>query len=429
MVKREIEKNEIIEKYKNGEEDFTRKRAITFSLLIVMIIRGHKLSIQNTINKVFASKEKILKIVSSSAYSQARRKLKAEVFLHLNEVAVKGYYKEYGKEKEVKLWKKRRLLGVDGTYLNVPDNKETRKEFTVHTNQYKAKERVQALASILYDLRNDIAINASIGKVQAEKNFLFDSHIEKCKKGDVIVLDRGYADYVVMAMLLGNKLDFCIRLSRNGAGTVREFWESDKEEEILVLRITEKNKKTIEKKNLAKEIKVRCIKVVLENGEIEVLATSLLDSKEYPTEEFKQVYRWRWRQETYYDRVKNIFEIERFSGQSLLTIRQDFYGVIFLTTLESILTKPVQENFSAKSANCKNPILVNRCVSYVSLIDNVVELLVDKHSNVSDTLTKLELLFSSNPTRHRSGRTFERNTSRNFPAKLFFYKYVKRIFS
>lgn len=387
------------------------------------------MSIQNVINKVFSSIGKVLKIVSSSAYSQARKKLKAEVFLHLNTMAVKGYYQEYGKEKEVKLWRKRRLLGVDGTYLNMPNNEETREKFTVYKNQYKERERVQALGSILYDLRNDIALNASIGKVQAEKNFIFESHIEKCEEGDVIVLDRGYADYAVMAMLQKNKLDFCIRFSKNGASVVRKFWESNKQEEILILKVTKKSKKLVEEKNLAREIKVRCIKVVLETGEIEVLGTSLLDSREYPTEEFKQVYAWRWCQETYYDRVKNIFEIERFSGQSLLTIMQDFYGVIFLATLESILTKPTQEKFSAKTASCKNPVLVNRSVSYVSLIDNVVELLVDKNSTVSDTLAKLELLFSSNPTRHRPGRKFKRDMSRNFSSKLFFYKYVKRIFA
>jgi hypothetical protein len=46
------------------------------------------------------------------------------------------------------------------------------------------------------------------------------------------------------------------------------------------------------------------------------------------------VYGWREGGETYYDRLKNIFEVERFSGRSVLSIEQDFYGVIFLATLQ-----------------------------------------------------------------------------------------------
>jgi len=118
-------------------------------------------------------------------------------------------------------------------------------------------------------------------------------------------------------------------------------------------------------------------------------------------------------------RIKNIFEIERFSGKSLLSIKQDFYGVIFLPTIESILNKPVQDKLSTtKELNhCTNPITVNRSQSYVSLyvslIDHVVELLIDPSFSASQTLAKLEFLFSTNPTRHRPERTFPRNKGGN----------------
>jgi hypothetical protein len=76
------------------------------------------------------------------------------------------------------------------------------------------------------------------------------------------------------------------------------------------------------------------VKFKLENGEEEVLLTTLCDQKEYPREEFYELYGWRWRDETYYDRIKNIFEVERFSGQTEVSIKQDFYGVILLASLK-----------------------------------------------------------------------------------------------
>jgi len=122
------------------EKDFIRERALTFSIIIVMILRGHKLSLQNTVNKVFESLGKIWEIVSNSAYSQARKKLKAEIFIELNEVAVEGYYEEYNKDQTVKLWRTKRLLGIDGTYINVPDTEETRKEFSIQKIKIKGEK-------------------------------------------------------------------------------------------------------------------------------------------------------------------------------------------------------------------------------------------------------------------------------------------------
>lgn len=410
------------------EKDFIRERALTFSIIIVMILRGHKLSLQNTVNKVFESLGKIWEIVSNSAYSQARKKLKAEIFIELNEVAVEGYYEEYNKDQTVKLWRTKRLLGIDGTYINVPDTEETRKEFSIQKNQNKGRERVQAMGSILYDLRNDIGINAELGKIQGEKNFIFTSHIKKCKQGDCIILDRAYADYEVMAMLVSKDIDFCIRFPRRTFAPLRDFWENEETQAVIKLKANKGNKKFVKENFLPEELTVRFIKVELENGEIEVLGTSLLDEQLYPTNEFKQVYAWRWCQETYYNRIKNIFELERFSATSVLSIKQDFFGVIFLATLESILNQPVQQSFDSKSLSCKNPIKTNRSISYISLLDHCVDLLLSPHSS-SELLPKLEFLFSSNPSRHPIGRKFDRNKSRNFPAKLFFHKYVKRIIS
>ena len=58
-------------------------------------------------------------------------------------------------------------------------------------------------------------------------------------------------------------------------------------------------------------MRVRLIKLTLCTGEEEVLVTSLNDARRYPVEALCQVYGWRWRVESYIDRLKNIFEVER----------------------------------------------------------------------------------------------------------------------
>ena len=156
--------------------------------------------------------------------------------------------------------------------------------------------------------------------------------------------------------------------------------------------------------------------------------TTLCDQRRYPTAEFKQVYHWRWNEETYFDRIKNIFEAERFSGLSETAIKQDFFGVIFLSTLESILTKKAQSELAERDRKRKNKTraLVNRAVSYVALVDHVTELLADPRSSTEEVLDDLHLLFIKDPMRNREGRKFERKKLKH-SRKLRFHRYFKRI--
>ena len=78
------------------------------------------------------------------------------------------------------------------------------------------------------------------------------------------------------------------------------------------------------------------VRVKLSTGETEVLMTTLLDTYAYPAEEFKAVYGARWNEETFFNRLKNIFELERFRsgplrgrGYSVLAINQDVQGIFF----------------------------------------------------------------------------------------------------
>jgi hypothetical protein len=106
----------------------------------------------------------------------------------------------------------------------------------------------------------------------------------------VFVLDRGYADYAVMAFLVCNRREFVIRFPRNGFKQVDQFWASDEKEQIVQLQVSARQQAIVQEQSLAQSLQVRLVKVELEDGEIEVLGTSLLDREAYPREELKQVY-------------------------------------------------------------------------------------------------------------------------------------------
>jgi hypothetical protein len=419
---------EVLTRFRVKATDFTRQRVLSWQRVVVLILSGHKVSLQNALNKCFAALGCVWQVVTASAYSQARRKVQPEVFQHLNAVACAEYYTRYGAEGEVELWHGQRLLGVDGSYLNLPDTAETRREFSVQTNQHAGGEQVQALASVLYDLRNDLGLSAALGPKQAEKNLLFVHHLAVTQAGDVLVCDRAYADYSVMATVVAHQCHFVIRFPRQSFAAVNAFWASPAQEQVVTLAVTSKARAYVTKQQLPTTLQVRLLKVRLPTGEVEVLGTDLLDDQRYPAAEFQAVYGWRWNHETYHDRLKNIFEVERFSGTRVQAIKQDFYGVVFLATLESIVSKPAQAQLTARGQEREwsNPGKVNRAVSYVTVLTHVVQLLGDPRCTPAETLAALEHRLQTAPTHHRSGRQFARN-KRSAAHRLRFAKYGKRV--
>jgi hypothetical protein len=135
---------EVMKRFRVQVTDFTRERVLTWPVVIRVMVRGQKVSLQNAVNKFFSAIGEVWRVVTASAYRQARQKVQPEVFVHLNAVAGKEYYARYGADDEVALWHGQRVLGVDGRYLNLPDTEETRREFSVQTNQHPGGEQVQA---------------------------------------------------------------------------------------------------------------------------------------------------------------------------------------------------------------------------------------------------------------------------------------------
>ena len=165
-------------------------------------------------------------------------------------------------------------------------------------------------------------------------------------------------------------------MPRQSFTAVNAFWAAPAQEPVVTLTVTAKARRYVQEQQLPPTLRVCLLKVGLPTGEVEVLGTDFLDGRTYPAAEFGIVYGWRWNHETYHDRLKHIFEVERFSGTSLQAIKQDFYGVVFLATLESILSKPAQAQLTAQGQEREwtNPGKVNRAVRYSAVLAHVVEL-------------------------------------------------------
>lgn len=150
---------------------------------------------------------------------------------------------------------------------------------------------------------------------------------------------------------------------------------------------------------MPKSLKVRFIRVVLSTGEVEILATSLLDKRKYSYNMFKALYFKRWNVETYFHVLKSRLSIENFTGKSVEAIRQDFYSTLFVSGLESIITAEAEEELQEK--NVKHPQKVNKAVSFHVIKNKVVRMIFEQEPDIQN---KIKELFLINPTLSRPDR-------------------------
>ena len=102
--------------------------------------------------------------------------------------------------------------------------------------------------------------------------------------------------------------------------------------------------------------------------------------------------------------------------------------MVFLTTLANILSKPAQAVLTAQgeARECRYAPRVNRAVSYVTVLEHIVQLLSDPRRSPASTLAAMEHLLLTTPTRQRPGRQVHRH-KRSAAHRLRFAKYGKRV--
>lgn len=376
---------------------------------MVLIMRKSVKPLQNVINEAMGWLDE--SPVTASAYSQARYKLKHTAFIELNQSAIVDTV--YSDDNYHKFWGFR-VLAVDGSKVVLPNTENIREEFSTinYSNGKTAEiegEHAYALASVLYDVLNRIAIDAQLGKAKAYEVDLAVEHLVHTKAGDLLTMDRNYPSYRMLAELVHSQRDFVIRCSAASFAVARQMLKGEGDDsQIVTLKPCAEQKPLIQKLGLPMSLKVRFVRVRLSTGEGEVLVTSLYDEVCYPTTGFLELYHLRWEIETFYGLLKTRLELENFTGTQAEAVRQDFHATVYLTGLESVLTDAAQEKLDAK--NTQFPQKVNRSVSFNAIKFHALDLLFGD-TEIKTLEEKLTALFLMNPVIVREHRNPPRKKS------------------
>ena len=209
-----------------------------------------------------------------------------------------------------------------------------------------------ALVSVYYDVLNHISIDSSINHTAASERDCAAAHLNHAHTNDLSILDRGYNAFWLYALYEATGRYFCMRAKINRGLLYKQFAESGKAQAVITLKANQRSVEQCLEKGLPMQpLRLRLIRVELEDGEVEVLITNLMDEEAFPASEFKELYHLRWGAEENYKRLKQWVEIENFSGKSALSVKQDFYAKVLSTNLTAMVANAAQQQVDKATAH------------------------------------------------------------------------------
>ncbi len=137
--------------------------------------------------------------VSKQAFCKARKTLSEQAFIRLNERLLTAFYQDNTST----TWKGYRLLGIDGSTLQLPTYPELLHECGEVRNQHGSRMAMGKL-SVMYDVLNDLSLETILAPYTSEERALALRHLESLAaldrrttgqrghQGDLLLFDMGY---------------------------------------------------------------------------------------------------------------------------------------------------------------------------------------------------------------------------------------------
>lgn len=382
----------LVARHRRRATDFTRECVLTFPVLMLLLLQKSLQSLQTHLHEFcgqLAQGTPGLKL-SGGALPHARAKLRASAFVELNQGVLATVYGP-AHAALVQRWHGHRLLSVDSSLVRLPGRAALGEQFgwVQCANHHGPQERYpQGRVSVLYDVLNQIALEGSVVASTVAETEMAQQHLAAVRAANAHFVSRcsrgSFA--AAQALFVRNQAD----VSQGVTLAAPLALQAECRARGWPLALT-----------------VRLITVRLQSGELEVLVTSLLEERVYPTAVFGPVYWRRWGQETFYGRLKGRLDLEHCSGQTVEAVEQDFHATVLLSNVESVVTGPTQAQVAARSAGRVQPAQVNRAVSLHALKYRLIELLTSRRP-AAQILAELTGWFQANPVSVRAGREVKR---------------------
>lgn len=321
MLYNDLYSVEFKERFRMKAKDFTRHRKLDFSDLSLLVLEGRGTGIIRNVMTYLREAQSPVDSYSAAAFCKARQKIKWQAFEKLFHDSGTVLYTS-GDYKKLNGY---RLLAIDGSDFNLPNSSEVLEAFG--SEPFYNGTQPQALVSCLYDVLNRILIDAKVSRYDANERDLAESHLEYLDSfrtsKDIVIMDRGYPSAKLISVLENKGYYYLFRVNKDNF--FREIRDANLPDQVV---IREEKDGTI--------LKFRVINIPLKDGLTETLITNLY-SESLTEAFFAELYHYRWEIETRYDVLKNMLNVEDFSGYLPICIYQDIYATMYLANFMAIM--------------------------------------------------------------------------------------------
>lgn len=237
---------------------------------------------------------------NTGAYCRARAKLSEKVIHRITVDVADGCEGQVDAEW---LWRGRHVFLVDGATVSMPDTPENQEAYPQPHTQQKGLgfpiARVVVLLSLATGMLKDMAMGPYTGKETGE-TALLRQLLDRFKPGDILLGDRYFCSYFMIALLMELGIDFVTRVHQRRPVDFRRGRRLGKGDHIVQWRRPQKpewmDQQTYDR--MPPSIEVREIHVHVgrpgSRTESFVVVTTLTDAAEYAKDDLAELYHYRW---------------------------------------------------------------------------------------------------------------------------------------
>ncbi len=217
------------------------------------------------------------------------------------------------------LWKGRWASIVDGSTSSMPDTPANQRAFPQSNSQSIGLGfplvRYVALISLATGVVRDLALGPSKGKETGE-TALFRTLLDGLDSGEIVLGDRYFASYFMLAELLLRGVDGLFRMHQRRQFDFRTGEPLGLDDHVATWTKPERPEWMDEETyaQIPNEMKIREFRFKVERPGFRVkelvLVTTMLDAKEYTKEELAEFYLQRWNIELDLRSIKDVLQMD-----------------------------------------------------------------------------------------------------------------------